>query len=188
MPISYFPPLVSNLDWGKLTGEISTQSDLAAALSQKANVNHTHELSTLIEKSTAQAIDSTVYTEISGLHFAVTADKYYEVELMLYINKSVNTAANDLRLRCETDVEIEFLAGYTANDANLKSILSGDLFTTTGYTSFEGINDTSLGRYLFLKAGFKANTDGVFCIKAALGSAGDEIKIGKGSTIKNYKL
>jgi hypothetical protein len=187
MPISYFPPLVSNLDWGKLTGEISTQSDLAAALAQKANVNHTHQEFTVLEKSTAQEIDSTNYTEISGLQFALTADEYYEIELMLLVNKSANTGANDLRLRCEIEPEIVYLACFSANDSTMKNILNDEIFTTTGYTEISNINDTLLGRFLYLKARFNAVTDGTFSIKAALSSAGVGIKIGKGSFV-NYKL
>ncbi|MEI6091412.1 MAG: hypothetical protein WCR42_13235 [bacterium] len=186
MPISYFPPLVSNLDWGKLTGEISTQSDLAAALAQKANVNHTHQEFIVLEKTTAQAIDSTNYTEITGLQFALTADEYYEIELMLLVNKSVNTEANDLRLRCEITPEIVYLACFTANDSAMKNILSDEIFTTTGYLEISNINDTLLGRFLYLKARFKALANGTFCIKAAISSVGDEIEIGKGSFV-NYK-
>ena len=123
MPISYFPPLISNLDWGKLTGEISTQSDLAAALAQKADINHTHQDYILCEKSTSQEIISTNYTEITGLQFALTAGKYYEIELMLLVNKSADTGANDLRLRCELAPEIVYLACFTACDINMKNIL-----------------------------------------------------------------
>jgi len=187
MPISYFPPLISNLDWGKLTGEISTQSDLAAALAQKADINHTHQDYILCEKSTSQEIISTNYTEITGLQFALTAGKYYEIELMLLVNKSADTGANDLRLRCELAPEIVYLACFTACDINMKNILSNEIFTTTGFTAIESINDTLLGRFLYLKARFKAMADGTFCLKAALSTAGDAIEIGKGSFL-NYKL
>lgn len=186
MPISYFPPLISNLDWGKLTGEISTQSDLAVALAQKASVNHTHQEFTILEKTTAQEINSTNYTEISGLQFAVTADEYYEIELMLLINKSANTGANDLRLRCEIESEFVYLACFTANYSTMKNILSDEIFTTTSYVEISNINDALLGRFLYLKARFKALADGTFCIKAALSSVGDGIEIGKGSFV-NYK-
>jgi hypothetical protein len=184
MPISYFPPLISNLDWGKLTGEISTQSDLAAALAQKADINHTHHDYTLCEKSTAQAIISTSYTENTGLQFALSTGKYYEIELMLLVNKSANTEANDLRLRCEIAPEIVYLACFTANDSTMKNVLSNEIFTTTGYAEISNINDTFLGRFLYCKTRFKALANGTFCLKAALSAAGDMIEIGKGSFVK----
>jgi hypothetical protein len=95
MPIQYFPSVLTNPDWGNITGSISAQSDLQTLLDAKSEVNH-------ILQSEQLDVSNDEYFQIPDMSLTLEANQAYIIDLNLLVGN-----------RSRMIYKIEFTAGAT---------------------------------------------------------------------------